>query len=126
MPFFEKAAAQKRDFEQMNITRSLIDNAGIRSPIIRAAMVQAGNKTRIDAMKRALLSIGVCELTLNDIQNNGYRTQEKAFSFSAESLTYVLLDEDEFNQFSRINNGVDFEVAHIRNGVIGIRRKKAE
>lgn len=108
----------------MFITQSLIEKVGRRSPMIRSAMVQAGDKIRLDALKEALLSIGVCELTRNDVEQNAYAVQEKKFAFNATPLTYVLLDGDEFNRFPRIASSIDLEVAHALNGVVGIKNEQ--
>lgn len=109
----------------MIITKELIENCGNRSPMIRSAMVRAGDKIRIVALKKALLSIGSCVLTFEDVGRNGYLVQEKKFSFSLTPLIYVLLAPDDFVKYPSITSPIALEVAHIRNGLIGIRRKKA-
>ncbi len=107
----------------MFITKKLIENVGKRSPMIRSAMVQAGDKVRIRAMKKALLSIGACELTQEDVRENGFGIREKKFSFCAEPLSFVLLDDQAFQRFPHLSSAIALEASHIRNGVIGIRRK---
>lgn len=107
----------------MFITKELLENVGKRHPMIRSAMVQAGDKGRIYAMKKALIGIGACELTQMDVSENGFDIRERKFSFCAEPLLFVLLDEQEFQRFPRISSAIKLESSHMRNGVIGIRRK---
>lgn len=108
----------------MFITKELVENVGKRHPMIRAAMVQAGDKGRIQAMKKALISIGACELTQKEVCENNFLVRGKKFSFCSAPLSLALLDEQDFERFPIISSPVKLEAAHIRNGVIGIRRKR--
>ena len=108
----------------MNITKQFLDDVGARSPVAREAMVQAGDKNRIKALLDALISIGACDITFEDIEKLQLPVYKKKYSFSATTLTCVLLDEHTFNRFRRLTDPVALEVAHIRNGVIGLRKDK--
>ena len=106
----------------MNITKNFKEQAcGLRSPAVRHAMVQAGNKHRIDALKKFLVAVGSCEISYEEINALGLVINEKKFGFCSAPFTYVLLGEVDFGRFKSIENTVDLEVARIRNGVIGIR-----
>lgn len=107
----------------MLITERFLDTVGQRSPMARKAMVQAGDKIRIRAMKQALISIGACEITYEDISRLGLDVLEKRFSFTLKPLVFVFLDEKTFNAYKPITNPVELEVSLYRNGVIGLRRK---
>jgi hypothetical protein len=108
----------------MYITKEFIEKAGgPRSPMVRWAMVQAGNKHRVDALKKFLISAGSCEITFREIEALGLTVFEKKYSFCASPLTYVLLDSGTFGRFKPIKNSVDLEIACMRDGVIGIRRR---
>jgi hypothetical protein len=110
----------------MYITKKFVDSAGgPRSPIVRHAMVQAGDKHRVEALKMFLISVGCCEITFDDIKTLGLSVYKKKYKFCAASLIYVLLDAETFSRFKPLTNDVDLEVAQIRNGVIGIRRSAA-
>jgi peptide/nickel transport system permease protein len=53
----------------MYITKKFIESAGgSRSPIVRHAMVQAGDKHRVEALKMFLISVGCCEITRADVE----------------------------------------------------------
>ena len=107
----------------MHITKEFIEKAGgPRSPMVRQAMVQAGNKHRVEALKAFLISVGSCVITFKDIESLGLTVFEKKFSFCASPLTYVLLDAGTFVRFKPIKDSADLEIACIRDGVIGIRR----
>jgi hypothetical protein len=108
----------------MHLTKKFIENAGgLRSPLVRQAMVQAGNKHRVEALKAFLISAGSCEITFDEIKSLELTVFEKKYSFCASPLTYALLDAATFGRFKPINNSVDLEVACMRDGVIGIRRR---
>jgi hypothetical protein len=106
----------------MYITKKFIELAGgPRSPLVRSAMVQAGDKHRVEALKKFLLSVGSCEITYDDIRALGLDVREKTYPFCGQALVYVLLDPETFARFRPLTNEVDLEVARVRNGVIGIR-----
>jgi hypothetical protein len=90
--------------------------------MVRRAMIQAGDKHRVEALKMFLISVGSCEITHDDITALGLTVYKKKYRFCAEPLVYVLLDADTFARFKPLTNDIDLEVAHIRNGVIGIRK----
>jgi hypothetical protein len=107
----------------MYITKKFVESAGgPRSPMVRHAMVQAGDKHRVEALKMFLISVGCCEITRDDIDVLGLTVYEKKYRFCAAPLIYVLLDAENFERFKPLTNDIDLEAAHIRNGVIGIRR----
>ena len=109
----------------MNITKEFIERAGgPRSPIVRSAMVQAGDKIRVEALKMFLLSVGSCEITFEEIESLGLPIYEKKFSFCGAPMTYVLLSPKIFGRFRRLTDNVDLEVTRVRNGVIGIMLKE--
>jgi hypothetical protein len=111
----------------MNITKGFIEKAGgPRSPIVRAAMVQAGNKIRVEALKMFLLSVGSCEITFDEIDSLGLPVYEKKFSFCGAPMTYALLPPKLFGRYRRLADNVDLEVTRVRNGVIGIMRGESE
>jgi hypothetical protein len=85
-------------------------------------MVQAGDKHRVEALKMFLISVGCCEITRDDIEDLGLNVYKKKYKFCAAPLIYVLLDAETFGRFKPLTNDVALEVAHMRNGVIGIRR----
>ena len=106
----------------MNITKNFISKAGgPRSPMVRHAMVRAGDKHRVDALKKFLIAVGACEISQEEIETLKLTIHEKKFSFSSVPLIYVLLDEKKFGRFKPLKNTSDLETARIRNGVIGIR-----
>ena len=108
--------------EIMFITRKFLYEVGRRSPMARMAMVQAGDRNRIKALKNFLISVGACEITYKEAENLGLEIRKKKYSFSTVCLSYVLLDAQDFDSFKPLKNSVDLEVAHIRNGLIGIRK----
>ncbi|MDR1915712.1 MAG: hypothetical protein LBQ58_03945 [Synergistaceae bacterium] len=110
----------------MLITKEFLDKVGRNSPIARAAMVQAGDKGRIRALMKFLISVGSCEITLAEARALGLPIQEKKYCFMSDSITYVLLDGSTFERYKPLTNAVDLQVAHIRNGIIGIRRGDEE
>ena len=111
----------------MYLTKKFIENAGgPRSPMVRRAMVQAGDRHRVEALKKFLISVGSCEITRDDITSLGLTVFEKRYKFCSAPLTYVLMDEETFSRFKPLTNNVDLEVAAIRNGVIGIRKGNAD
>jgi hypothetical protein len=59
-------------------------------------------------------------MTFDDITALGLTVREKRYRFCAAPLIFVLLDAETFARFKPLTNNVDLEVAHIRNGVIGI------
>ena len=77
-------------------------------------------------MLNALISIGACDITFEDIEKLGLPVCRKKYSFSATPLTCVLLDEVTFRRYTRLATPVELEVAHIRNGVIGLRKDKSD
>ena len=106
----------------MNITKNFISKAGgPRSPMVRHAMVRAGDKRRVDALKKFLISVGACEISPEEIDALGLTIREKKFSFSPVPLIYALLDENNFSRFKPLKSAADLEASRIRNGVIGIR-----
>ena len=107
----------------MYITQEFLEKVGARSPMARAALVQAGDKIRVKALKKALLSIGVCEITKEEAKLLGALIREKKYTFMGNTISYVLLNEENFSRFKRINNSTKLEIAHIRNGLIGIKDK---
>lgn len=88
----------------------------------RAAMVQAGDKLRINALKAFLISVGVCEITFENIEEFNLPVYDKCYSFTKTVLTYVLLNTETFACFKPLTSPVALEIAHMRNGVIGIRK----
>ena len=110
----------------MIITEKFLDDAGRRSPAARAAMAQAGDKIRIKALKDALISIGVCEITQDNAKELNLPICQKKYAFLASPITFAFLDEENFEQFKPITNGAALEIAHARNGLIGLRRKRNE
>jgi hypothetical protein len=107
----------------MYITKKFVESAGgLRSPIVRHAMVQAGDKHRVEALKMFLVSVGCCEITRGDIESLGLNVYKKKYKFCAGPLVYVLLNAEIFSRFKPLTNDIDLEAAHIRNGVIGIKR----
>jgi hypothetical protein len=107
----------------MIITKEFLDKAGRRSPLARAAMAQAGDKYRVEALKKFLLSVGSCEITLGDAKALGVPAREKEYCFMAGAITYVLLDPETFRRFKPLTNAIDLQAAHARNGVIGIQAR---
>ena len=107
----------------MLITKKFLDDVGHRSPIARGAMVQAGDKVRIKALKDALISIGACEITQKDVEILNLPIYKRKYSFLATIMNFVLLDEETFERFKPINNGTALEIAHAVNGLIGLRRR---
>ena len=105
----------------MLITKKFLDDVGRRSPMAREAMVQAGDKNRVKALKNFLVSIGSCEITHEDARNLNLPVFKKKYSFSSTHLIYVLLPPPVFARFKRLANSIDLEIAHIRNGLIGIQ-----
>ncbi|MDR1510973.1 MAG: hypothetical protein LBS53_15215 [Synergistaceae bacterium] len=111
----------------MYITKKFVESAGgPRSAAVRQAMVQAGDKHRVEALKMFLISVGCCEITRGDIESLGLSAREKKYRFCAAPLVYVLLDAETFSRFKPLTNDIDLEAAHIRNGVIGIKRSAAD
>jgi hypothetical protein len=110
----------------MIITRKFLDDTGQRSPIARGAMVQAGDKTRIEALKKALISIGACEITQEDAEILNLPIYQRKYSFLASIMTFVLLDKETFERFNPLKNGTALEIAHAKNGLIGLCRKLKE
>lgn len=107
----------------MIITQQFLDDVGRRSPMARSAMGQAGDKIRLKALKKVLVSNGACEITFEDISRLGLVVMEKSFCFTPTRLIFVWLDEINFNKFKSITNTIALEVALCRHGVIGLRRK---
>ena len=108
----------------MIISEKFLDDAGRRSPMVRAAMVQAGDKNRVKALKDALVSIGACEMTQDDAAALNLPIYQRKYAFMAFPITYTLLDKETFERFKPLKNGIALEIAHARNGLIGILRKK--
>ena len=90
----------------------------------RAAMVQAGDKLRIEALIKSLLSVGVCKITREEAESLNLPILEKKYSFMAGKLTYVLLSPEKFEHFEQITHPASLEAAHMRNGLLGIQRRK--
>ena len=109
----------------MIITEKFLNDTGRRSPAARAAMVQAGDRIRIKALKDALISIGVCEITQDNVKSLNLPICQKKYAFLAFPITFAFLYEETFEHFKPITNGVALEIAHARNGLIGLRRGKA-
>ena len=107
----------------MIITSKFLDDTGHRSPAARAAMVQAGDKIVIKALKDAFISIGVCEITRENVKTLNLPVCKKKYASLASPITFVFLDEETFKHHKPIKNGAALEIAHARNGLIGIRRK---
>ena len=107
----------------MLITQRFLDDVGRRSPMARAAMAQAGDKIRIKAMINVLVTSGACEIKYEEAEALKLPVYEKKYSFLAEPLVYVLLNAVDFARFKPLNNSIALEVAHIRNGLIGIRKR---
>jgi hypothetical protein len=105
----------------MLITKQFLDDAGRRSPMARSAMVQAGDKARIGALKAALVSIGVCEISQQEAEELKLPLRQKKYAFLAGTMTFALLDENTFARFKPLADPVSLEIAHARNGLIGIR-----
>ncbi|MDR1322549.1 MAG: hypothetical protein LBK56_14200 [Gracilibacteraceae bacterium] len=109
----------------MIITKEFLDNAGRRSALARKALVQAGDQHRNEALKKFLLSVGSCEITMNDLEVLGLRAYEKKYCFMAEPLIYALLDAETFKRCKRFDDIIDLQAAYARNGVIGILARSA-
>ena len=110
----------------MIITEKFLDDTGRRSPIARAAMVQAGDKIRVKALKDALISIGACEITKTDVEMLNLPIYQKKYIFLASPIIFTFLDKEAFGHFKPLKNGVALEIAHARNGLIGLLRKQKE
>jgi len=108
----------------MWITKEFLDTVGRRSPMARSSMVQAGDKLRINALINALISIGACEITREDIADLELEIKEKRFSFTPAPIKFVMLDNTTFSKFEPLMTPLDLEYSHMRNGVIGIREKR--
>ena len=106
----------------MIITKKFLDDAGRRSPMARMAMVQAGDKVRIKALKNALISIGACEITREEADALGVPIRQKKYAFLAAPMTFALLDDETFVRFKTLKSDVTLEIAHVRNGLIGLCR----
>lgn len=89
----------------------------------RSAMGQAGDKIRLKALKKVLVSNGACEITFEDISKLGLVVMEKSFCFTPTQLVFVWLDEKTFNKFKPITNTIALDGALYRHGIIGLRRK---
>jgi len=107
----------------MHITKEFLDTVGRRSPMARSAMVQAGDKKRIEALLNALVSIGACEITRAEIAELGLEIKEKRFPFTPVPLKFVMLGDTAFSKFEPLTTSLALEYSHMRNGVIGIREK---
>lgn len=107
----------------MIITQQFLDDVGWRSPMARSAMGQAGDKIRLKALKKFLVSNGACEITFEDISRLGLVVMEKSFCFTPTRLVFVWLDEKTFSKFKPVTNTIVLDGALYRHGVIGLRRK---
>lgn len=107
----------------MIITQQFLDDVGWRSPMARSAMGQAGNKIRLKALMKVLVSNGACEITFEDISRLGLIVMEKSFCFTPTQLIFVWLDEKTFNKFKPITNTINLEGVLYRNGVVGLKGK---
>lgn len=104
------------------ITKRFIEKAGgKRSPMVRAAMAQAGKRYAIEGMKLFFLNVGACELTRQDVEANGYKIYSKKYSFMGSPVRLVFIPAGDFDRYPRITNQVFLETAHIQNGFIGIK-----
>ena len=90
----------------MKITKEFLDNVGRRSAIARSAMVQAEDKSRIKALKEALISIGACEITREDAEMLNLTIYHRRYSFLSSTLNFVLLDDRDFSRFKSLKDGV--------------------
>jgi hypothetical protein len=109
------------------ITLKFIASAGgPRSPFVRSAMAQAGDKLRVSALIDFLVSVGSCEITFDDAKTYGLEVRRKKFSFMGSPLVFAFLDPMLFTHFRQIMDRVDLQVAGNRNGIIGIRRNPEE
>ena len=113
-----------KGFDLMLITREFIEKAGKRSPIVREALVKAGDKNRIVALKDAFISIGCCELTREDVERMKRPVNVKKYCFMSSPISFVMLSPDEFKGFKQITTPVDLEVAYIKHGLIGLLDKE--
>ena len=113
-----------KGFDFMLITKEFIEKAGKRSPIVREALVKAGDKNRIVALKDAFISIGCCELTREDAERMGRTVNIKKYCFMSAPISFVMLSPEEFKEFKQITKPVDLEVAHFKNGLIGLLDKE--
>ena len=104
----------------MLITDEFLKTVDPRSPLARQAMVQAGDKSRIRALKQALISIGCCEIKPADVHRLGLIVYRKKYCFMPTAINIVLLSDEQFKDFLQIQTPVDLEVAYIRNGLIGL------
>jgi hypothetical protein len=127
IPLLKKAQRFKQN-ERLNlfmiISEKFLDDIGRRSPIARAAMVQAGDKIRVKALKDALVSIGACEITKNDVEMLNLTIYQKKYVFLASPIIFAFLDKETFKHFKPLRNGVALEIAHARNSLIGILRRQ--
>jgi len=105
----------------MLLTSKFLSETDSRSPLARRALRQSGDGARIRALKTMLLSIGCCELTLEDTQNLGASVREHRCAFMSVPLSFVPLKRRDFERFPRILVPTDLEVAHIRHGFIGLQ-----
>lgn len=87
----------------MFVTREMIEKEGKRSPFIRHALVQSGDKLRVDALKQFLLSVGVCELTFEEALKLRCVIHRKKYRFMGNEIVFVFLDHDTFKKFPLLN-----------------------
>jgi len=86
-------------------------------------MVQAGDKVRVKALKDALISIGACEITQNDVEMLNLPIYQKKYVFLASPIIFTFLDKETFEHFKPLKNGAALEIAHVRNGLIGLLKR---
>lgn len=110
----------------MYITKEFLDNVGKRSPMARDAMRQAGDRYAIEGLKLFLINYGACVISKEDIEKYSLKTIDKNYFFMSGPLHLVLVPDKIFNYFARINDNVELEVAHIKNGCIGLRLKEVD
>ena len=105
------------------MTESLISALGPRSIETRTQLVKSGDKARVNALRKALISIGACKINIDDAKELGYRIVKHRFSFMLPSLTFALIPEADWQEADIITSPIKLELAHIQNGVIGLKTR---
>ena len=111
----------------MYLTKKLLESGeGARSPLVRSAMEQAGDKHRVEGLKKFLVSAGSCVITFDDAANYGLRVLRKKYSFCRGSVVFAFVEPKLFNNFEPIKNTLKLQLSLLRNGIIGIRKRSVE
>ena len=105
----------------MMMTQQLINALGPRSIQVRTQLVRSGDKSRISALRKALIAIGAYEMTRDQVVDRRLRVVRRKYGFMQPALNFALLTEyDDVDGLTRIDRPVDIELAHIKHGVIGL------